>query len=93
MLISSSRVIWPISWATRCETGARDVTHGQVALAAGEAWLLVAAIAAVADPPSRAAIAVAIAPTRRHRARARRPRDGIRPRDDDIWCPDKIRQA
>jgi hypothetical protein len=93
MVISSARVIWLISWATRCETGARDVTHGQVALAAGEAWLLVAATAAVADPPSSAAIAVAIAPARRHRARARRPHVGIRPRDVDIWCPDKIRRV
>jgi hypothetical protein len=60
-----------------------------VALAAGEAWLPVAVTAAVADPPSSAAIA--IAPTR-HRARARRPYDGICPRDD-IRCPDKIRQV
>jgi hypothetical protein len=52
MVISSARLIWLISWATRCETGARDVTHGQVALAAGEAWLPVAAAAAVAGTAS-----------------------------------------
>src|SRR5258705_9000770 len=44
MLISSARLIWPISWATRCEMGACDVTHGHEAPAAevnealAEAW-------------------------------------------------------
>src|SRR5689334_416263 len=46
MLISSSRLIWPISWATRCEMGACDVTHGHDAPAATaaltEAWLAAA---------------------------------------------------
>ena len=51
MVISSVRLIWLISWATRCETGARDVTHGHDAASAGaaaEAWLA----AAVAGTPS-----------------------------------------
>src|SRR6266568_6733072 len=34
MEISSARLIWLISSATRCATGAREVTHGQEALAA-----------------------------------------------------------
>jgi glycosyltransferase involved in cell wall biosynthesis len=34
MVISSARVIWLISWATRCETGACEVTHGHEAASA-----------------------------------------------------------
>ena len=57
MLISSARLIWLISWATRCEMGACDVTHGHEAPAAevsealAEAWLA----AAVAGTASTAA--------------------------------------
>src|SRR3954452_10394946 len=50
MEISSVRLIWAISWATRWATGAREVTHGHEALAARlaatEAWL-------VRAPPAR----------------------------------------
>jgi hypothetical protein len=58
MVISSARLIWLISWATRCETGARDVTHGQVVLAAEftEAGLA----AAVAGTASSAVTAPAV---------------------------------
>jgi hypothetical protein len=57
MVILSARLIWLISWATRCEMGACDVTHGQEAPAAevsealAEAWLA----AAVAGTASTAA--------------------------------------
>jgi hypothetical protein len=51
MLISSARLIWLISWATRCETGACDVTHGHEAASAdvgAETWLA-AAVAGTAS--------------------------------------------
>jgi hypothetical protein len=62
MVISSARLIWLISWATRCEMGARDVTHGHEALAAevsealAEAW----PAAAVASTASSAATTPAV---------------------------------
>src|SRR5258705_366934 len=34
MVILSARLIWLISWATRCAMGALEVTHGQDVLAA-----------------------------------------------------------
>ena len=39
MLILSSRLIAAMSWATRCEMGAVDVTHGHEAVAAAAAAL------------------------------------------------------
>ena len=61
MLISSARLIWLISWATRCEMGACDVTHGHEALAAEltEAGLAAAA-AAVAGTASSAVTTPAV---------------------------------
>jgi hypothetical protein len=60
MEISSARLIRAINWATRCATGAREVTHGQEALAArgaaAEAWLT----AAVAGTANKAASAAAV---------------------------------
>ena len=56
MLISSARLIWLISWATRCETGACDVTHGHEAASAdvsAEAWLA-AAVAGTASSTTAA---------------------------------------
>jgi ADP-ribosylglycohydrolase len=56
MLISSARLIWLISWATRCETGACEVTHGHEAASAGaaaEAWLA-AAVAGTASSTTAA---------------------------------------
>jgi hypothetical protein len=60
MVILSARLIWLISWATRCAMGAWEVTHGQEVLAVArfvltEAWLA----AAVAGTASSAASAAA----------------------------------
>ena len=52
MVILSARLIWLISWATRCAMGAWEVTHGQEVLAAARL-----APAAYSRPGWRAAVA------------------------------------
>src|ERR1700759_2995842 len=56
MVISSARVIWLISWATRCETGACEVTQGHEAASAD-----VSAAALTAEPWLAAAVGGAAA--------------------------------
>src|SRR6478609_7510726 len=64
MVISSARVIWLISWATRCETGACEVTHGHEAASAdvseaaftAEAWLAAAVAGTASSTTARLAV-------------------------------------
>ena len=58
MVISSARLIWLISCATRCATGALEVTHGHEVPAAAwvtEAWLVAAMTGTASSAASAAA--------------------------------------
>ena len=67
MVISSARLIWLISWATRWATGARDDTQGQLAPACPAAPGLADAADAANGTATTAAAATASAATRPRR--------------------------
>ncbi len=73
MVISLGMVIWAMTWATRCEIGAEELTHGQDAAAAVRlAWAGRAVRAPAGTATSAAApVAASTATTRPMREVAR----------------------